>query len=74
MSLTDGDIAALARQAVDEVDPYADIQIAPSDPVDPYRWDTRAWSVSALGRNSYITNSMSAEDVLAKLRTDLAAH
>lgn len=72
MSLNDGDIAELARQAVDEVDPHADIRIVPSDPVDPYRWDTRAWSVSARGRNSYITSGMSTEDALAKLRDDLA--
>jgi len=71
MSLTDGDIAELARQVVDEVDPDADIQISPADPVDPYRWQTRAWLVSALGRNSYIIAEANAEDAAAKLRADL---
>jgi hypothetical protein len=69
VSLSDGDVAALARQAVDRRDPDLDVRIEPADPVDPYRWDTAAWTVSAGG--SYITASMSADEALAKLVADL---
>jgi hypothetical protein len=71
MSLTDGDIAALARQVVDQRDPDLDIQIAPADPVDPYRWDAAAWTVSAGGRTSYLSSNLSADEALAKLTADL---
>jgi hypothetical protein len=71
MSLTDGDVAALARQAVDQSNPDAEVHIAPADPVDPYRWEARAWTVSAGGKSSYITSSMSVDEALAKLVTDL---
>jgi hypothetical protein len=46
VSLTDGDVAALARQAVDLLDPEIDITIAPQDRADPYRWGQHAWVVS----------------------------
>jgi hypothetical protein len=71
VSLSDGDVAALARQAVDRRDPDLDVRIEPADPVDPYRWDTAAWTVSAGGLSSYITASMSADEALAKLVADL---
>jgi hypothetical protein len=71
MTLSDGDIAALARQAVDERDPDLDIRIVPADPVDPYRAGTGAWTVSAGGASSYITATMSAQEALAKLAADL---
>jgi len=71
MSLTDGDIAALARQAVDQHDPDAEVHITPADPVDPYRWEGAAWTVSAGGRTSYLTASMTSDEALAKLVADL---
>lgn len=71
MPLSDGDIAALARQVVDRRDPNLDIQIVPADPVDPYRWGTPAWTVSAGGASTYVTADMSADDALAKLIADL---
>jgi hypothetical protein len=71
MSLTDGDIAALARRVVDQTDPAAEVRIIPADPVDPYRWDGAAWTVSSGGRSSYIRATMSADEVLAKLAADL---
>jgi hypothetical protein len=71
VTLSDGDVAALARQAVDWVDRDLDIRIAPADPVDPYRWGAAAWTVSAGTATSYITADMSAEEALAKLIADL---
>ncbi len=73
VTLLDADVAALARQVVDEQDPNLDIRIVPSDPVDPYRWGTPAWTVSVGSASSYIDADMTAEAALAKLRTDLAA-
>ena len=72
MTLSDADIAALAREAVDRRDPDLDIRIAPADPVDPYRWGTPAWTVSAGGASSYVTADMTAEQALARLIADLA--
>jgi hypothetical protein len=46
VSLTDGDVAAVARQAVDLLDPEIDITITPQDRADPYRWGGHAWVVS----------------------------
>jgi len=69
MTLSDGDVAALARQAVDRRDPDLDIEIVPADSVDPYRWGPAAWTVSAGG--GYLTADMSAEEALAKLIADL---
>jgi hypothetical protein len=71
VTLSDGDVAALARQVVDRRDPEVDIEIVPADPVDPYRWGTAAWTVSAGGATSYITANMSADEALAKLTEDL---
>jgi hypothetical protein len=71
VTLSDGDVAALARQVVDRRDPAVDIEIVPADPVDPYRWGTVAWTVSAGGATSYITANMSADEALAKLTEDL---
>ena len=73
MSLSDGDIAALAREAVDQRDPDLDISITPADPVDPYRWESGAWTVSAGGRTSYITASMTWREALEKLVADLVS-
>jgi hypothetical protein len=72
MSLSDGDVAALARQAVDQRDPDLEIHIVPADPVDPYRWDGAAWTVTAGGASSYIRASMSPDEALAKLMADLS--
>ena len=71
MTLSDSDVAALARQAVDLRDLTAEIKITPADPVDPYRWGTAAWTVSTGGATSYITAGMSAQEALAKLTADL---
>jgi hypothetical protein len=73
VTLSDSDVAALAREAVDRRSLDMDISIAPADPVDPYRWGTAAWTVSAGGASSYITAEMTAEEALAKLIADLAS-
>ena len=72
MSLHDGDIAELARAAVDEKDPKLEIHIDPLGQNDPYRLGAEAWTVTAGGRTSYITASMTWRDALAKLIADLA--
>jgi hypothetical protein len=71
VTLSDGDVAVLARQVVDRRDPDLDIEIVPADPVDPYRWGVPAWTVSAGGATSYLTADMSAVEALAKLIADL---
>lgn len=71
MSLSDGDVAALAREVVDRRDPDLEIRIEPADPVDPYRWETAAWTVHAGGASSYIVASMTAQEALEKLVRDL---
>jgi hypothetical protein len=73
VTLTDGDLAALAREAVDRRDPDLQIHIEPADPVDPYRWESAAWMVRAGGASSYIVASMSAQEALEKLVRDLAS-
>ncbi len=73
MTLSDGDIADLAREAVDHRDPRLSITIAPADQLDPYRRGASAWTVAAGGRSSYILASMSWQDALAKLIDDLAS-
>jgi len=71
MSLTDGDVAALARQAVDRHDPDLNVDIAPADPVDPYRYGAAAWTVSAGGRTSYVSAALTPDEAMAKLIADL---
>ena len=71
MTLSDADVAALAREAVDLRNPDLNINIVPADPVDPYRWGTQAWTVSAGGATSYITASMTSDEAVAKLVADL---
>ena len=72
MTLSDADVAALAREAVDQRDLNMDIKIIPADPVDPYRWGTAAWTISAGGATSYITADMTAQAALSKLIADLS--
>lgn len=71
MSLTDGEIAELAREVVDRFDKRLEIVIVPADPVDPYRWEVGAWTVSAGGATSYLTAGMTRDEALAKLAADL---
>lgn len=74
MSLSDGDVAALAREVVDRQHPGAEIRIAPGDPVDPYRFGPAAWLVSSGGHSSYLTDDLSDEQARAKLAADLLEH
>ena len=71
VTLSDADVAALAREAVDQRSLDTDIRIVPADPVDPYRWGTPAWTVVAGEASSYITADMTPEAALAKLTADL---
>jgi hypothetical protein len=70
--LSDGDVAALARAAVDRIDPDLDVRIEPADPVDPYRWETAAWIVRVGSGSSYLVASMTQQEALDKLQRDLA--
>jgi hypothetical protein len=72
MSLHDGDVAALAREAVDRKDPRLDIKIQPLGQNDPYRLGVEAWTVTAGGARSYITASMTWREALDRLVADLA--
>jgi hypothetical protein len=72
VTISDADVADLARQAVDRRDPTLDINIVPADPVDPYRWGTPAWTVSAGGASTYLTGEMTPEEALARLIAELA--
>ena len=71
MSLHDGDIAALAREAVDRKDPKLGIRIDPLGQNDPYRLGVEAWTVTAGGATSYIRASMTWREALDKLIRDL---
>jgi hypothetical protein len=71
MSLTDSEVASLARQAVDRRDPELDIRIEPADPVDPYRRESAAWLVHVGNASSYIAASMTEQEALEKLVRDL---
>ncbi len=72
MSLSGGDVALLVREAVDRISPDADVRIEPADPVDPYRWETAAWTVRVGARSSYLVASMTREEALDKLARDLS--
>ena len=73
MSLSDGDVAALAREAVDRKDRDLDVHIAPSGQNDPYRLGTAAWTVTAGDASSYVTADMTWNEALEKLIADLAS-
>ncbi|MCW2645918.1 MAG: hypothetical protein QOG07_1949 [Pseudonocardiales bacterium] len=79
VSLTEGDVAQLARQAVDLVDPDIEIQIEPAKVDDPYRFGPHAWLVYPLldGRRSfgvYLVSSDSEAEASEKLRDAIAGH
>ncbi len=72
MSLTDGDVAALAREAADRIDPDIDVRIEPADPVDPYRWESGAWTVRVGSASCYIVASMTVDEAREALDRELA--
>ena len=48
MAIRDGDVALLARQAVDLLDPDLDVRIEPDAMSDPYRLARSGWTVHPL--------------------------
>jgi hypothetical protein len=78
VTLTDGDVAALARQAVDLLDPGVDIAIEPGDRADPYRWAAgRSWVVWLLvdGHRVYdisLTAGRTPAEALGRLLDDMS--
>ena len=73
MTLHDGDVADLAREAVDQKSLKLAIHIEPLGQNDPYRLGTEAWKVTAGGRTSYVTASMTWQEALDKLIADLVS-
>ena len=71
MTLSDGDVAELAREAVDQKDVELEIHIDPTGQDDPYRLGTGAWTVTAGGRTSYVRASMTRHEALDRLIADL---
>jgi hypothetical protein len=71
VTLHDGDIAALAREAADHVALDLDVRIEPLGQNDPYRLGRAAWLVHAGTRSSYVTADLSWRAALDKLIADL---
>jgi hypothetical protein len=67
VTLSDGDVAALARQAVDLLDPESAINIEPADPVDPYRLGAQSWLVRTSLVDVYINSADTAASTLARI-------
>jgi len=71
VTLSDGDVAALARAVADRIEPKLEVRIEPADPIDPYRWEKAAWTVRLGDRRSYIAASMSEDEATERLVRDL---
>jgi hypothetical protein len=72
MTLHDGDVAALARQAVELLAPDIDIAIDPEAGADPYRFGAPSWEIWPLvdGRRSFGVHVLATDapaPVLARL-------
>jgi hypothetical protein len=72
MTLTTGDIAALARQAVDLVSPEIELVIEPATTDDPYRFGAGSWIVCPLidGRRDveiWVSGDLNSVGVLARV-------
>jgi hypothetical protein len=74
MTLTAGDVAALARQAVDLFDPDLEIRIDPEDPVDPYRFGAHSWLIRTAAVDVYVTAADSYAETLARIIDQLSEH
>jgi hypothetical protein len=77
MTLTDGDVATLARQAVDLLDPQIPVDVEPADSADPYRWGRDAWLVWPLVDGArtfgiYLYSGQSSVDALGHLVDQLS--
>jgi len=71
VTLSDGDVAELARAVADRIEPSLEVRIEPADPIDPYRWEKAAWTVRLGERRSYIAASMSEDEAIERLVRDL---
>ena len=79
VTLTDGDVAVLAGQAVGLLDADVRTVIEPADPVDPYRRRSTAWTVwPMLDRHRTVgvrvESSWTAADALARILDALSRH
>jgi hypothetical protein len=74
VTLTDGDVAALARQAVDLLDPDIEIRIDPKDPVDPYRFGAQSWLIHTFGVDVYASAADSYAETLARIIDQLSEY
>ncbi|MDT4917238.1 MAG: hypothetical protein QOH89_1938 [Pseudonocardiales bacterium] len=69
MSLTDGAVADLARQAADLLGPDVSVRIRPPGNDDPYRWGGHGWVITIDDRDEiWIPVEATPEEALAKLR------
>jgi hypothetical protein len=72
MSLTDPEVAVLARQAVDLLDPGVALDIEPRDQNDPYGFGLDAWTAWPLidGHRAFgmgVDSSMTPAEALARM-------
>jgi hypothetical protein len=69
VTLTDGDVAALAGQAADLVEASLEVRIAPDAGDDPYRWGAHSWTVhfDSDGRDGVAVWLSAAESPVAAL-------
>lgn len=72
VTINAGDVAALARQAVDLLAPDIDVMVEPHPGSDPYRWGSSEWIVWPLidGTRSFgiwVQSSSTEVDALAHL-------
>lgn len=69
MSLTDGAVADLARQAADRLGPDVEVRVRPSANDDPYRWGGHGWLVHiGDAAEVWIPADAAPDEALARLR------
>jgi hypothetical protein len=51
MTLSDPELAQLAQDAADSVEPGLPVRIAPAANDDPYRWGSHGWTVTVEARH-----------------------
>lgn len=77
MTLSDGDVAQLARQAMNLLDPDIDVRIEPGVSADPYRLTPASWTVRPMFERTptfgiRLRAGMSSADALAALVAGLS--
>jgi hypothetical protein len=74
MSLSDGAVAALAREAADRIGPDVQVRIQPPGNDDPYRWGGHGWVVTiGDAAEAWIPVEASEDEARARLRAAVPA-